>query len=81
MPSTRALPEVGESSPPRMLMSVVLPEPEGPMMAIHSPSSMVKETPSRAQTLPKSLRRFSIWTTEGMVLAGTPVDEKKVASG
>ena len=50
-----------------MLIRVVLPEPEGPIIAIHSPSSTVKETSSRAQTLPNSLRRFSIWTTVGIL--------------
>ena len=45
----RARPLVWRSSPPRILISVVLPEPEGPMMEIHSPSATSKLTPSSAR--------------------------------
>ena len=41
---------VAWSRQPRMFSSVVLPEPEGPMMAIHSPASAVKLTRSSAFT-------------------------------
>ena len=37
MPSTMTRPEVSVSRPPRTLMSVVLPEPDGPISATHSP--------------------------------------------
>jgi hypothetical protein len=33
-----------------MCMSVDLPDPEGPMMAMKSPASIVKVTPRRAST-------------------------------
>ena len=35
---------VGVSSPPRIFSSVLLPEPEGPITATHSPFSTVNET-------------------------------------
>ena len=37
-PSTTTWPDVSVSSPPRILISVVLPEPEGPISATHSPA-------------------------------------------
>ncbi len=58
-------------------MSVVLPEPEGPMMAIHSPASTRKETPSSARTFPNSLRRFSIWTSVATFL----YSPRKISAG
>ena len=36
--SMKTLPPVGLSNPPIMLKKVDLPEPEGPMMAMNSPS-------------------------------------------
>jgi ribosomal protein L18E len=35
---TATWPEVNVSSPPRILMSVVFPEPDGPINATHSPA-------------------------------------------
>src|SRR4029077_592486 len=43
-------PEVSVSSPPRILISVVLPEPEGPMRATHSPELTVRCRSSSAQS-------------------------------
>src|SRR5580658_6079992 len=40
-----------------------LAEPEGPMMAIHSPACTSNDTPSSARTLPNCFCRFSIWTS------------------
>ena len=44
-PSTSILPFVGWSRPPIMFSKVVLPEPDGPTIAVNSPFSMVKSTP------------------------------------
>ena len=43
-------PEVGTSSRPTRFSIVVLPEPEGPLMAVNSPDSKATETLSRACT-------------------------------
>ena len=45
-----------------MLMSVVLPEPDGPMSATHSAAPTLKLSPSRARSAPYFLTRFSIAT-------------------
>ena len=52
MPSRRYCPDVGRSRHPRMLMSVDLPEPEGPMMARNSPRSTSRLTPRSAGVRP-----------------------------
>src|SRR5438034_8787519 len=45
-----------------MLMSVVFPEPEGPMSATHSPLFTAKLTPLRARSAPYCLTRLSMTT-------------------
>src|SRR6202790_2503708 len=55
-------PEVSASRPPRILISVVLPEPEGPMSATHSPRSIRKLSASTARSEPYSLVSDSITT-------------------
>ena len=49
-PFSQYSPEVGESRQPMMCISVDLPEPEGPVMATHSPLAISSETPSSAWT-------------------------------
>ena len=49
-PSSSTSPEVGLSSAARMFRSVVLPEPDSPMMARYSPSSTEKLTFDSAWT-------------------------------
>src|SRR5262245_10403674 len=44
------MPLVGVSRQPTMFMRVDLPEPDGPMTATYSPSTMRNETPARACT-------------------------------
>ena len=39
VPSSTTVPEVGRSSPARMCISVDLPEPDGPMIAVKRPRS------------------------------------------
>src|SRR5258708_16080190 len=51
-PSRRSSPRVGRSRHPRMLRRVDLPEPEGPMIEICSPSNTRRLTVSRATTSP-----------------------------
>src|SRR5579862_225728 len=51
-------------------MSVVLPEPDGPMMAIHSPAATSKLTSSRARTAPKLLETFPT-STSGVIVIGS----------
>ena len=43
-------PEVSSSSPATQCISVDLPEPDGPMMAVHRPFANPTVTPSRART-------------------------------
>ena len=45
------------------LSSVVLPEPEGPMMATNSPRSTSKLTPSRARVVLPRLPPYTFWTS------------------
>ena len=50
VPSIHTSPAVGRSSPASRCMSVDLPEPDGPMIAVSSPSATETETPRRAST-------------------------------
>jgi SAM-dependent methyltransferase len=63
---------VGRSSPARMCMSVDLPDPEGPMMALKRPRSNSTATPSSASTAaapsPKRRRTSPAVTMESMKL-------------
>src|SRR5208282_1893624 len=61
-PSTTTWPEFSLSSPPRILISVVLPEPDGPMSATHSAVFTLKLRSSIARSAPYFLTRFSIAT-------------------
>jgi hypothetical protein len=49
-PSMTKRPAVGLSRQPSTFMSVLLPEPDWPMMATYSPASMRRLTPSSART-------------------------------
>src|SRR3954468_20129030 len=49
------VPDVGRSSPAATLSNVLLPEPEGPMMAVNDPRGSATLTPSRATTAPSPL--------------------------
>src|SRR5438874_6360529 len=51
MPSSQYSPVVGLSRQPTTFMKVDLPEPDGPMIATNSPSSISSETPRRAWTI------------------------------
>ncbi len=50
VPPTVTDPEVGLSSPARMCISVDLPDPDGPMIAVSLPFCTSTETPRRAST-------------------------------
>src|SRR4051812_24712347 len=64
------VPEVGRSRPAATLRNVLLPEPEGPMMAVKDPRGRSTLTPSRATTAPSPLP----WTlrTSRRATAGAP---------
>ncbi len=47
---TNTWPLVSVSSPARQCMSVDLPEPDGPMMAVNRPAGIAMVTSSRART-------------------------------
>jgi hypothetical protein len=49
-PSTTTEPDVGRSSPASRCMSVDLPEPDGPMIAVNSPAGNAIVTPRNACT-------------------------------
>ena len=55
VPLSATLPEVGRSSPAATLRKVLLPEPDGPMMAVNDPGEHAALTPSRATTVLSSL--------------------------
>src|SRR5262249_25686970 len=55
-PSMSTSPASGASNPARMLNKVVLPQPEGPTMAMNSPAAMVRSMPSSTETVPSSVR-------------------------
>src|SRR5208282_3697864 len=57
-------PEVSASNPPRILINVVLPEPDGPISATHSPAWIFTEMPSKARSVPYSFTNDSITTCE-----------------
>ena len=59
MPATRAVPEVGAISVPRVRTVVVLPAPLGPRKPKTSPGAIVKETSSKAVRSPNRLVRWS----------------------
>src|SRR5579859_1415108 len=50
-PATMTSPAEGLSNPPNRLSSVVLPEPDGPMIAANSPRAMVKSMALRTAML------------------------------
>ena len=50
-PSRMTEPDVGRSRPARMCISVDLPEPDGPMMAVNRPLGKPTVTPSSAWTV------------------------------
>ena len=52
------MPEVGLSSSPRMFNSVDLPQPDGPMTAMNSPSVTSNETLFRAMVSISSVRKL-----------------------
>src|SRR6185436_3005242 len=66
MPATDAVPEVGCSSPQRMRIVVVLPEPFGPRIPKISPGRISKEMSSTAVILPKR-RTMERTSTTGSV--------------
>ena len=51
VPAISTVPFVGESNPPITLSRVVFPEPEGPTIAVNSPSSIFRVTPFKAFTV------------------------------
>jgi hypothetical protein len=50
VPPSHTSPVVAESRPARQCMSVDLPEPDGPMIAVNSPAVNATSTPARACT-------------------------------
>src|SRR5262245_4950109 len=54
-PAKRIIPSVGSSAPATHFMSVLLPEPFGPMRPWNSFSPTVRSTPPRAVSCPKTL--------------------------
>src|SRR3990170_56216 len=82
-PSTMIRPESIVSSPLRQLRRVVLPHPEGPMMATISPRWIVRLTPRRAwtSTLPVSyVLTTSVAWMMGRASGGAAVSSARVCS-
>src|SRR4051794_12374526 len=71
------VPEVGRSSPAATLRNVLLPEPEGPMIAVKDAHGSATLTPSRATTAPSPLPwtfRTSRRATAAAVATGCEVE-------
>ena len=58
-----------------MLMSVVFPEPEGPMSATHSPEFTPKLTPLSALSVPYFLTRLLMTTCCAAISGGAGATE------
>jgi hypothetical protein len=56
VPATYTRPSSGRSSPAAQWSRVLLPEPDGPITAVNVPDGRLRDTPSRAVTVPYSLR-------------------------
>lgn len=69
--SRRMSPDVGRSSPARMWRRVVLPQPDGPVRAIHSPFGRSRLRFLMTSIVPPArendLQRFLIWKRFAMV--------------
>src|SRR6478672_13241341 len=81
-PSTTTRPLVSVSSPPRILISVVLPDPDGPINATHSPAAMLNETPPSARSVPYCFTSASMTTCGADCgCAVIPLLEKRMLGG
>ncbi len=58
-PSIFSVPQVGRSRQPSRFTSVLLPEPEGPVIATHSPATIENVAESSARTTPVRARVFA----------------------
>src|SRR5207244_9656176 len=67
-PSTRTVPESGISSRLQQRSSVLLPEPDGPMMNTVSPARTERSIPFRISLAPKLLRRARMSRISGATL-------------
>ena len=76
-PATVMLPEVGRSSPPRRLRSVVFPEPLGPMNATNSPLSTSRFSPWR--TWISSLPRWYFLSRSRTLISASPFPDRQLA--
>ena len=52
VPASSTVPDVGRSSPAATCRNVLLPDPDGPMIAVNVPGARSTLTPSSATTLP-----------------------------
>src|SRR5581483_5403499 len=71
-PSSRISPEEGRSRQPIKFTSVDLPEPEGPIMASHSPGATASEMLSRARMVApfaSALAEYSLLTFSRMIIS------------
>src|SRR5208283_2571326 len=82
-------PEVSASNPPRILINVVLPEPDGPISATHSPPGFLRRCrprrgasriPSPTIRLPLANSRFTSEYGRG-TNAGEPPQRKRAGNG
>ncbi len=55
VPSSSTRPDVGRSSPAAQCRKVLLPEPDGPMIAVKEPAGSSSDTPRRASTAARPL--------------------------
>ena len=77
VPASATLPEVGRSSPAATCRNVLLPEPDGPMIAVNEPGARSMLTPSSATTAPSP----SPWTLRTSRRATTGAATRCAARG
>src|SRR5204862_7031052 len=81
-PSSQISPDVGRSRQPIRFTNVDLPDPEGPMIASHSPDSTCRETLSSARiTSPASARAgYRRLTWLSLIISLAPQDVSRLKS-
>src|SRR2546428_686180 len=69
-PSMRTSPDVRSSRPEKQFRSVVLPQPDGPMIATISPRGIARFTPRRAWTL-TAPELYTLWASTPRIIGST----------
>src|SRR5712692_10068226 len=79
-PSMRTSPDVRSSRPEKQFKSVVLPQPEGPMIATISPRGIARFTPRRAWTL-TAPELYTLWASTPRIIGSTSMRVVSMSRG